>query len=224
VNDHNIGTADGATRALLSGGILVAPVFYGMAAVQMALRPEFSLAVLPISYLSLGRLGWIQSLSFILVGALAIAFAIGAWRFLRGGRAGWAAALAVGVYGLGMMLAGMFPPDPAFGFPEGAPLGPPTTMSSSAALHMTGFFTAFLALIVACLVFARRFAVLRARGWVAYSLASAIGAPLLIAASMALPQRGGLIVAASGVVAFGWLSACAVRLLREASGEVARAS
>ena len=60
----NASTDHARTSALLTCGTLVAPVFFGVALVELLLRPEFDIHKLPISFLSLGSLGWIQDASF----------------------------------------------------------------------------------------------------------------------------------------------------------------
>ena len=168
-----------------------------------------------ISQLSLGDLGWIQITSFLLTGLLAVACAIGVRRALRGQRAGTWGALLIGTFGLGLIIAGLFPPDPAFGFPPGAPAGRITPMSGHASLHALGFFISRLSTIAGVLVFARRFHGSGNGGWVAYLVASAIAAPLLIVLSAAILSWAGVIVAVAGAVMFGWVGAVATRLAAE---------
>jgi hypothetical protein len=74
--------------------------------------------------------------SFIVTGLLAVACAIGVRRMLNGQKGGtWGALL-------------IFPPDPAFGFPPGAPAGRAMPMSGHAILHAVGFFISMLSMII----------------------------------------------------------------------------
>ena len=201
------------TRLLLGAGVAIAPFFLIVAVTQMGVRPGFDITRHAVSSLTNGDLGWIQTANFVITGALAILFAIGARTVLRGGRAGTWGPILIAAFGIGMIVAGIFPPDAALGFPIGAPEGPPTSMSTTAVLHMLGFFGAFTALIAACFVFARRFAG-HARGWAAYSIATGLLAPALIFAGTGVfAAATGIFYLAVGIVTFTWLSAVAARLL-----------
>lgn len=193
-------------RALLACGMLVAPVFYGLAVLQLLLRPEFDLRALPISYLALGELGWIQVGSFILSGLFAILCAVGLKAWLKGQRGGTWGPILVGLFGVGTVMAGLFPPDP---FPKA---GETPTMSVPGALHMLAFFLAFLSLIAACFVFARRFFALKEGGWALYSMATGILVPVLIGLGMSNPASASVIVAGAGLVLFGWLGVLSWRM------------
>ena len=62
------------------------------------------------------------------------------------------------------------------------PSGPsPMPMGAHADLHALGFFVSMLSLIVTCFVFLRRFGSVGQRGWVAYSIASAVASIAFIA-------------------------------------------
>ena len=114
----------GSTKVLLSCGILTGPLFFVVAIIQALTRPGYNIRLVAISQLSLGDLGWIQITSFLLTGLLAVACATGVRRLLKGQKGGAWGALLVGTFGLGLIVAGVFPPDPGFGFPPGAPGGP----------------------------------------------------------------------------------------------------
>jgi hypothetical protein len=123
------------TKTLLTCGTITGPLFFAVAIMQAATRPAYNIRLNAISQLSLGNLGWVQITSFILAGLLALACAIGVRRKLKGQKGGTWGALLFGTFGLGLIVAGIFPPDPAFGFPPGAPAGPAMPMSGHAALH-----------------------------------------------------------------------------------------
>jgi len=141
------------TRALLTGGLIAGPLFILASLAQILTREGFDLKRHAISMLTLGDLGWIQSANFELTGLLVIACAVGLRCALQSGRGAlWGPLLFVG-YGLGLVVAGIFRPDPGLGFPPGAPADMPATMSTSGILHTLGFFVSFISLIVACFVF-----------------------------------------------------------------------
>jgi hypothetical protein len=203
------------TRALLACGVASGPLFYIVAVAQMFTRPGFDLRHHAISLLSLGDLGWIQTSNFILTGVLALLCAVGMRWVLHPGRAGTWGPLLIGIYGVGLIIGGIFHPDPGLGFPPGAPTGMPTGMSWHAALHSIAFYTAFLSLIVACFVFVRRFTSQGRRGWGIYCAATGVISPLLIVLGTSIPSWAGVLFALAGVVAFGWVSVMAAKLVFE---------
>ncbi|MCU6709097.1 DUF998 domain-containing protein [Paenibacillus sp. J5C_2022] len=204
-------------RTLLAGGVAIAPLFYAVSIIQALTRTGFNLKYHAISNLTLGELGWMQSAAFVLAGLLALLMAIGIRGLLRGGKGGTWGAVLIGIYGVGMIMAGLFKPDPGFGFPPGAPDGMPAAMSNEAAVHMMAFFIAFICLIAASFVHARRFAAIGERRWSVCSMASGIIAIALIVWGMSASSWIGAIMGSAGIAAFGWLSALAVRLRAEAA-------
>jgi hypothetical protein len=162
--------------------------------IQMIIRPGFDVSRHAVSVLSLGDLGWLQITNFIVSGALVIAGAIGMRRALHTGKAGTWGPILIGLYGLGLIAAGIFTADPMNGFPPGTP-DAPGRMSGHGMGHFISAGVAFLSVIVASsIVFARRFAGLEQSGWVAYSIAT--GAFFFVAWM-------GLVATGSGV---GWIS------------------
>src|SRR5579871_5304098 len=214
----NTSTDQTRTTALLTCGALVAPVFFGVALVELPLRPEFDIHKLPISFLSLGSLGWIQDISFAVSGMLALLCALGLRSRLRGQEAGAWGPVFVGLFGLGMLGASLFHPDPSYGFPPGTPDGPPVHSTVHGTLHMAAFFLAFLSLIATTFVFARRFLRRREKGWAVYSIVSGLAVPAFMGMSGALPAWAGVIVAIAGLVLFGWLALVAAHLRVERIG------
>jgi hypothetical membrane protein len=201
-----------ATHLLLAGGVVAGPLFIVASLVQAFTRPGFDLRRMAISMLTLGDLGWMQRGNFVVSGVLVLACAVGLRRVLRPGRgATWGPVLFAG-YGIGLVTAGIFTPDPALGFPAGAPAGSPGTYSGHAIVHTLAFFVAFISLIAACLVFARRFAGAGRRGWAAYCTASALLPVPLIALSMAMGGSGVPLIL-MGAITSAWVVALPARLM-----------
>jgi Protein of unknown function (DUF998) len=200
------------TRALLACGVVAGPLFLTVALLQALTREGFDLGRHPLSLLSLGELGWIQIANFVVAGLLSVAFAVGLRRVLYPGRGGTWGPLLVGAYGVGLIGGGVFLADAGAGFPPGAPAGAPEQLSWHGILHDAAHLLAFLSLIAACFVLARRFAALGQRGWATYCVAT--GAALL--GLMAWPDRDTILVqlAVAIVLGWAWLSVLAARLLR----------
>ncbi|TME26664.1 MAG: hypothetical protein E6I75_26025 [Chloroflexi bacterium] len=75
------------------------------------------------------------------------------------------------------------------------------------------FDVAFLALIVNCFVFVRRFVILRHRGWAAYCAAIGVVLPTLIVLGFANMAIIGLLFLAAGAIAMAWLASVAANLM-----------
>lgn len=204
-----------STDRLLMSGIAAAIVFPTAVAVQAVAREGFDLAVHPLSLLSLGDAGWIQITNFIVTGSLFIAFAAGLRRALGSGRGGrWGPRL-VGFYGLVVVAAGIFPADPMLGFPPGTPEGLPETLSWHAIVHNLTFVFAFLGLIIAIFVFARRFAAAKEWGVASVCVVTGLATPALIVVSQMRPDVAGYVLFGMNVLVNAWVVLLAMRLLAE---------
>lgn len=119
--------------------------------------------------------------------------------------------LLIGGFGVGLVAAGVFVPDPALGFPPGTPDAIPQQISWHSALHGVAVILSFLFLVAGCSVFAFRFAGDRQWGWAAYSVATGL-------VSFALPQvpnpGGGVFLLTAAAVGIAWVLALAGRLIR----------
>jgi hypothetical protein len=151
---------------------------------------------------------------FVISGLMAGLFAIGIRQTLRPGRADTFGPALVGVYGLGMIGGGIFIPDPALGWPAGAPAGLPEHLSTSSTLHTVFAATAFMSLIAAGLVLARRFAGQGRRAWATYSATSSVTTFILTALPWS-DDSASLRFAAGAVIISGWLAALSWRLRTE---------
>jgi Protein of unknown function (DUF998) len=218
------------TRWWLLGGALAAPLFVLAVLAQAATRPGFDLARHPASVLANGDLGWIQTTTFLLCGALTIAGAVGLRRVAAGpagagARANGASATRPGrwapvlltVTGAGLVGAGIFRLDPLDGFPPGTPAGVPTSMSWHSIAHNAVSTPAFLTMIVACFVLAHRFTAAGQRPW---AIAGRVSAGLFIAGlvwALTGGAAGSLTLFLGVIAAWLWISATLLRLAASAS-------
>lgn len=153
------------TRSLLGWGVVVGP-FYLVVGLALALtRPGFDLGRHPLSLLMLGDGGWMQATNLVLSGLMTLAAALGFCRALGGTKAATAAGALLGVYGIGLVGSGIFPPDPMGGFPPGAP----QVATISGILHLAFGLVQFLALAGAAFVVAGWFAGRGDRGTARFS-------------------------------------------------------
>ena len=200
------------TKALLTCGISAGPLYIILGLIQMAIRPGFDISRHSLSLLANGDLGWIQILNFLVTGILLIAGAVGVKRGLKSGPGSKWAPLMLGLYGLGLIGAGIFTADPALGFPPGTPLEN-NPISWHGMLHLIVGPIGFIGFIATCFIFARRFKSLQKSGWSSYSLITGV---LFLASfvGIASGSKGpfSAIFAIAVVLGFTWISALLSRL------------
>ncbi|MFE2970433.1 DUF998 domain-containing protein [Streptomyces sp. NPDC059340] len=78
-------------QALLACGIAAGPVFTLAYVLEGAGRVDYKPFRHPVSSLSLGRAGWVQTVSFLFVGLLSLIFAVGLWHVGSAPASPWAA-------------------------------------------------------------------------------------------------------------------------------------
>lgn len=209
------------SRALLACGVLAGPVYVAVGSIEALTRTGFDLRRHSLSLLSNGDWGRVHTGMLVGTGLLTLAGAAGMRRTLHTGRGGTWVPLLVGLYGLGLIGAGIFRADPAMGFPPGTPEDA-SAVSWHGAMHLVSGGVGFLGLIGACVAFARRFAGLGQRGWAAYSASTgAIFLAAFIGIAVGSQQRGAVLtivnLAFSVAVVLGWVwvSVIAARLRSE---------
>jgi hypothetical protein len=221
------GRRTGRAKLLLACGVVGPPLFVVALLIEGWTRAGYSTWRNFGSQLSTGPWGWTQIANFIVCGLLVFLSAFGFRQVLRaqgGVGAKWGPIL-VGVFGLTLVIAGVFVTDPALGYPPGAAerTGGPQTWHG--AIHGVNAIPCFGALTVASFLFARRYAAQAgARDWARWSLANGIlQVTLFIAANVtaSLDQNGTLQHAPTGllqrigiVTGWLWLSLVAYRELR----------
>ena len=204
------------TRTLLLGGMLAGPLYLSVGLLQALTRPGFDLTRHDLSLLANGPLGWIQTANFLVTGLLVVAGALGLRRTVQRRASGTALPLQLGLYGLGLIGAGLFRADPAFGFPPGTP-ATAHALSGHGLLHIICGGLGFLALIAACLVTARRCAATGHRGWALCSAATGLVFCAAFAGIATGSDQRAIVLAFYGavVLAWTWLSTLSARLIAD---------
>lgn len=147
-------TAAAVTRSLLGWGVVAGP-FYLVVGLALALtRPGFDLGRHQLSLLMLGDLGWAQTVNLVATGLMVVAAAIGFRRAPQASARASRSGVLLGLFGIGMVGSGLFPPDPMAGFPAGME----ETVTTSGLMHLVFGAVGFLALGAAALAAARWFA------------------------------------------------------------------
>jgi hypothetical membrane protein len=185
------------------------------AAAQILARDGYDPTRHVVSQLSNGDLGWIQTANFLITGAMTIAAAVGVRRALGSGRLpAWASGL-LGVYGLGVLCAGLFRADPTDGFPPGTPPGV-GEVSWHGLVHFAVAGLGFLSLVAACLVLGASFARRNEVGWAWYSRITGLG--FLVSFAALSSGSGGvaavLVFTVAVIAVWAWLAAVSVKLYR----------
>jgi hypothetical protein len=206
------------TRLLLLAGL--GPALYVVAMlVDSVTRPGYDPLHHFGSELATGDRGWLMITNFVVAGALTLCFAVGLRRVLRPGRSAVAAPVLVGLFGLGLVVAGAFVADPKPGYPPGGTGTAEPTLHSL--VHDANLFPTWIAMTAAVLAVARRAAADEERAWTWYSIGTAVVATgtLLVAVALydADTRTGayhGLWQRISIAVGFGYFGILAVRLAR----------
>ena len=130
--------------ALALAGIVGPISFTTLVVLQGLLLPDYSHVRLPISALAAWPTGWIQNVNFYIAGVLTIAFAVALHHGVQRTRRAGAGVALLGLGGLGLVWAGIFPWKMVDGVPtETAP-------------HVIGAVTVFTATGLGLIVFSRR--------------------------------------------------------------------
>jgi hypothetical protein len=144
-----------SSSALIKAGIVAGPLLMGVALIQAFSRDGFDPVRHPMSLLSLGNLGWIQIADFVISGLLLIGASVGLKRSMKGPGSVWAPRMIL-LYGIALIVGGVFTADAGLGFPPGAPPGAPEKMSAHGMIHAFAPIIGFLAVTVFFGVVGRR--------------------------------------------------------------------
>lgn len=215
------------TIACLWAGVAAPILFTTVYLIEGATRLGYDPLRHQVSLLSLGDRGWVQTLSFLVTGALMLVFAIGLRGWLWGGPSGRVTPAAVAVAALGLFLAGGFPTQPLFGYPPGTPEGMARDISPGSVLHVLGAILFFFGLIVAAVAFAVRSWREESTGWAVASAGAAIVIFVCFGASgggpsgeLFFPNATGLLQRIALLAGLGWVLAIALWAIGSLRGEL----
>jgi len=218
-------TAHTVNRLLVTGGVIGPVLFIVVFLIEGATRPGYNAWRDYVSSLSLSGQGWEQIANFIACGLLIFGFSFALRRALGPGKGATSGSVLLGLFGLGLVVAGVFVTDPNLGYPPGARMGGPQTLHGM--IHgLAGLFD-FTMPAVAAFVLARRFAGDPAwRGWTTFSIATGVLMPVLFVAfttTSVLDETGawpnaptGLLQRIAIVIGWSWIALMALHILRSA--------
>ena len=112
-------------------GSIALAVFVVVFLVDGWTRPGYHPVRQPVSALALGHRGWIQATNFIVCGAVVTAGAIGVAHTFGSVLLG----VAIGVFGVSLLVSGLFPMDAMRAYPPGTPDETPTEYSRRHTIH-----------------------------------------------------------------------------------------
>ena len=208
------------TGALLLSGVTAGIVFIGVTAVEIFARPGFDITRHAVSVLSLGERGWVMTATFIVSGILTLLCALGMRQALGGAAGGIWVPILIGLYGLGLILAGIFPAPAGLGFPPGTPRDQMPVMTPTAIVHSIAFMLAYISLIAACFVLARTFSGLGTLPY--FYVAMGVLIPAMIVLGMANVIATGVAFYIGAI--FGWLVVAGAAIVLTAQRHMALAS
>jgi hypothetical membrane protein len=136
-------------RKLLYAGVVGPLLFIVVFLIEGFTRPGYSQWRHYVSQLATGPDGWTQVLNFLTCGVLVIAFAIG----LRQATRTLAAPILLTLFGIALIVAGVFSTDPALGYPPGEPI----VHTTHGMIHGFAGLAAFSTLPIATFVMAAWF-------------------------------------------------------------------
>jgi len=218
------------TRFLIAGGAIGPLLFIIVLLIEGATRPGYSAWHNYGSSLSLSDQGWMQIANFLVCGLLILGFAIGLRQVFQTGRGSVWGPILLGVFGVSLIVAGLFVTDPSLGYPLGTHGSGPQTLHGT--IHGVAGLIAFSSLPIASFVMARRFVGdPNWKGWALYSIVTGVLVIVFFIASTtvsALDESGvlpgspiGLFQRIAIFAGWSWIAILAIRLLSQMRSPVA---
>lgn len=221
------------TRFLLWAGAVGPLLFVVVLLIEGATRPGYNAWHTFGSNLSLGNQGWMQITNFLVCGILTLGFAIGLRQALQSGKGSVWGPILLGLFGMALIIAGIFVTDPGLGYPPGVPR--PANPTGHGIIHALAGLFVFILLPVATFVMTRRF--FRNPNWKGWTLYSLLTGFLMLASFIvsqwlgAMDESGTLHNAPVGlaqrigiIAGWVWISLLALALLRKGRSPEAAAS
>jgi hypothetical membrane protein len=204
-------------RKLLYAGLVGPLLFIVVFLIEGLTRPGYSAWRHYVSQLATGPGGWVQVVNFLVCGTFVLVYAIG----LRMATRSIAAPMLLGLFGVALLVAGLFSTDPALGYPVGAAV----TRTTHGTIHGFAGLVAFSTLPATAFVMAAWFARHEPRRrWFWYSLAVGIVMIITFIISTtvsAMDGAGTLPNAPTGffqriaiITGWTWMSMVALHLIR----------
>ena len=212
------------TRLLITGGAIGPLLFVIVLLIEGATRSGYSAWHNYGSSLSLSDQGWMQIANFLVCGLLVLGFAVGLRRVFQTGKGSVWGSIFIGVFGVSLIVAGLFVTDPSLGYPPGTISSGPQTLHGT--IHGLAGLIAFTSLPIASFVIARRFAGDPDwKGWTLYSVVTGVIVLVFFIASTAvstLDENGvlpgsptGLLQRIAIIVGWSWIALLAISLLNK---------
>jgi hypothetical membrane protein len=193
---------------LLVSGAVAGPLFIAVVLVQAYTRDGFDPARHPLSSLALDDLGWLQIANFLVCGALTLAGAAGLRRAMAPGQGSTWGPRLVGLGGAALIVAGVFPTDPANGYP----VGTPDTVTWHGIVHAIAPAVAGVTGLIAYAVFARRFAADHEHRWLTWSIVAPVAVLATNAAAFAAADFRAMLI--SQMINAAWATSVYMKFRR----------
>ena len=172
-------------KSQLLAGAVAGPIFVAVSLAQIPFRDGFDMTRHAFSFLLNGPGGWLQAINFVVTGALFL-FASPGLRAALAGRTGVVAGVLLGAVGCGLIVAGLFAPQPSYGYPPSAPEGMPKDLTISSIVHGIAFIASVLSYCATLAITAWRLGQLGDRKWAGVCA----GAALILLAIPATQSTG----------------------------------
>jgi len=165
----------------LTYGSLAPVLFTVVYLIEGVTRPGYDGWKHSISALSLGPGGWLQQANFVFLGLNVLCVAVVWRRVLAGGTGGTWYPIMRGLEGVSLVAIGLFSTDPERGYPPGTPPVQPFS-TVQGIVHFACLFAIIFAMMAGLFIMAGRFwGDPHWRGWVVFSVISALLINLFIA-------------------------------------------